>query len=64
MKSEQNASHDAATHPGHVLPGAGLVVVDVDPLQLQVGITGVGSGGVDPVLIAGGEEDSGYNRTK
>ena len=51
VKSEQNASHDAATHPGHVLPGAGLVVVDIDPLQLQVGLAGVGAGRVDPVLV-------------
>ena len=37
--------------PGHVLPPAGLVIVDVDPLQLEVGGASVGAGGVDAVLI-------------
>ena len=37
--------------PGHVLPTAGLVVVDIDPLQLEVGSAGVGTGGVDAVLV-------------
>ena len=36
---------------GHVLPPGGLVVVDVDPLQLQLGGASVGAGGVDAVLI-------------
>ena len=30
---------------------SGLVVVDVDPLQLEVGVAMVGSGGVDSVLV-------------
>ena len=37
--------------PGHVLATAGLVVVDIDPLQLELGGAGVGTGGVDTVLI-------------
>ena len=37
--------------PGDVLPTAGLVVVHVDPLQLEVGVSMVGSGGVDAVLV-------------
>ena len=37
--------------PGHVLAAAGLVVVDIDPLQLKLGGAGVGTGGVDTVLI-------------
>merc|ERR550539_1738820 len=37
--------------PGHVLPPTGLVVVHVDPLQLEVALSGVGASGVDTVLI-------------
>ena len=37
--------------PGHVLPSAGLVVVHVDPLQLEVGLARVGASGVNPVFI-------------
>ena len=37
--------------PGHVLPASGLIVVDVDPLQLELGGAGVGAGGVDAVLV-------------
>ena len=37
--------------PGHVLAAGGLVVVDIDPLKLKLRGTGVGSGGVDTVLI-------------
>ena len=37
--------------PGHVLPAAGLVVVNIDPLQLEVRGPSVGSGGVDSVLV-------------
>ena len=37
--------------PGHVLATASLVVVDIDPLQLELGGAGVGTGGVDTVLI-------------
>ena len=37
--------------PGDVLATAGLVVVDIDALQLQVGVAVVGAGGVDPVLV-------------
>ena len=37
--------------PGHVLPTAGLVVVDIDPLQLEIGGASVGAGGVNTVLV-------------
>ena len=37
--------------PGHVLPSVGLIVVDVDPLQLEVGGPSVGASGVDAVLV-------------
>ena len=37
--------------PGHILPTAGLVEVDIDPLQLQVGVAVVGAGRVNTVLI-------------
>ena len=37
--------------PGHVLPSGGLVVVDVDPLKLELGGAGVGASGVDAVFI-------------
>ena len=36
---------------GNIFAAAGLVVVNVDPLQLEVGVPMVGSGGVDAVLI-------------
>ena len=42
-----------STHPGDVLAAAGLVVIDVDPLQLEVRLALVGARGVDPVLVAG-----------
>ena len=35
----------------YLLAAGGLVVVDVDPLQLQLGGASVGAGGVDAVLI-------------
>ena len=37
--------------PGHVLAAAGLVVVDIDPLQLEVRVSMVGASGVNTVLI-------------
>merc|ERR1719499_929135 len=37
--------------PGDVLASAGLVVVHIDPLKLQVRVAMVGSGGVDAMLI-------------
>ena len=37
--------------PGDILSSGGFVVVDVDALQLQVGVTVVGAGGVDAVLV-------------
>ena len=36
---------------GHVLATAGLVVVDVDPLQLEVAVSMIGSSGVNTMLI-------------
>ena len=36
---------------GHVLAAAGLVVVHVDPLQLEVRVPMVGAGGVNAVLV-------------
>ena len=36
---------------GHVLSTGGLVVVHIDPLQLEVRVSVVGSGGVNTVLI-------------
>merc|ERR1712001_105481 len=38
--------------PWHIFATTCLVVVDVDPLQLQIGVTMVGAGGVNPVFIA------------
>ena len=29
----------------------GLIVVNIDSLQLQIGISMIGAGGVDPVLV-------------
>ena len=37
--------------PGHVLPAGGLIVVDVDPLQLELRGPSIGASGVDAVLI-------------
>ena len=37
--------------PGHVLAAAGLVVVNIDPLQLKVRGASIGAGGVDAMLI-------------
>ena len=37
--------------PRHIFASAGLVVVNVDPLQLEVGVAVVGPGGVDTVLV-------------
>ena len=42
--------------PGHVLPTAGLVVVHVDPLQLEVRLPGIGASGVNTVLITSREQ--------
>ena len=39
------------THPGNIFASSGLVVVDVDPLQLEVGGAAVGASGVDAVLV-------------
>ena len=36
---------------GHVATASGLVVVHVDPLQLEVGVAMVGTGRVDTVLV-------------
>ena len=37
--------------PGHVLATAGLVVVDIDSLQLELGGASIGTSGVDTMLI-------------
>ena len=37
--------------PGDVLASAGLVVVHVDPLKLEVRVAMVGAGGVDAMLV-------------
>jgi len=37
--------------PWHVFASGGLVVVDVDTLQLEVGGSDVGAGGVDSMLV-------------
>ena len=37
--------------PGDILATAGLVVVDIDPLELQVGGPCVATGGVNAVLV-------------
>merc|ERR550539_1554751 len=47
--------------PGHVLPPAGLVVVHVDPLQLEVRISTVAASGVDTVLITDDLPELGSN---
>ena len=39
------------THPGNVFASGGLVVVNVDPLELEVRGSAVGAGGVDTVLV-------------
>jgi len=36
---------------GNVLSSGSLVVVDIDPLQLKVGVTVVGTGGVNAMLV-------------
>ena len=36
---------------GHVLAAGGLIVVDVDALELELGGAMVGAGGVDAVLV-------------
>ena len=37
--------------PWHVFASGGLVVVDVDALQLEVGGSDVGAGGVDSMFV-------------
>ena len=37
--------------PGDVLATGGLVVVDIDALQLEIGVAVVSAGGVDAMLI-------------
>ncbi|CAA7394120.1 unnamed protein product [Spirodela intermedia] len=38
--------------PGDVPTPAGLIVVHIDPIHLQLGVAGVLAGGIDPVLVA------------
>ena len=58
LSNSVNREDYKSTHPRHILPHAGLVVVDVNPLELQVGLAGVGAGGVDPVLVTGGHKNT------
>ena len=37
--------------PGDVFAAGGLVEVDIDPLELKIRVSVVGTGGVDTVLI-------------
>jgi len=37
--------------PWHVFSARGFIVVDVDPLQLKIAVSVVGSSGVDAMLI-------------
>merc|ERR1712057_26935 len=46
---------------GHVAAAGGLVVVHVDALQLEVGVTVVGTGGVNTVLIGDNLPELGTN---
>ena len=39
------------THPGDIFSTGGLIVVHVDPLELEVGGAAVGASGVDAVLV-------------
>ena len=39
------------THPRNIFAAGGLVVVHIDPLELEVGGAGVGASGVDAVLV-------------
>ena len=39
------------THPGNIFASSGLVVVHVDPFELEVRGSAVGAGGVDAVLV-------------
>ena len=49
---------------GHVLAAAGLIVVDVDALELEVGGADVGAGGVDAVLVGDDLPELGKERRK
>ena len=42
---------EISTHPGDIFASGGLVVVDIDPLELEVTGAAVGAGGVDAVLV-------------
>ena len=39
------------THSRNIFAAGGLVVVHIDPLELEVGGAAVGAGGVDTVLV-------------
>ena len=38
-------------YPWNIFSSSGLVVVDIDPLQLEIRGSGVGASGVDAVLV-------------
>ena len=42
---------EISTYPGDIFASGGLVVVDIDPLKLEVTGAAVGAGGVDAVLV-------------
>ena len=46
-----NAKNTHRTYPGHIFATAGLVVIHVNPLQLEVRVAHIAAGGVDAVLI-------------
>ena len=51
----QHMDESFKTHPRNIFGTAGLIVVDVDALQLKVRLASVGARGVDTVLITGKE---------
>ena len=45
------------SHPWHIFPSRGLIVVDLDPLQLQIGGLALErSGGINAMLVAEQDE--------
>ena len=48
----QHMDKSFKTHPRNIFGTAGLVVVDVDALQLKVRLASIAARGVDTVLVA------------
>ena len=45
------------SHPWHIFPSRGLIVVDLDPLELQIGGLALErSGGINAMLVAEQDE--------